>query len=275
MKKLLFIFSIALIVCACGTKSNESPRALDESINLLSESIDDPSIPFEEYQPVFDEILDSLQYDVLNDPDADWRFVARQLPANILGKICMSEPEQKRDSIWDLYIQRWKDILYTWYVQELIDSTDNSPFFIMSYAAPYDTDGKDTRVGFTFSETSTPQNEPIMIIGVPVKAEDPLILFSEWDEYGNEISSNTYTRQNNNVMVLADSCQTHIMLTGSFLYDMLMYPRMSICYLREDAPEYMTAEKDIYKLYVTEVPVDLHQFQLQYRAAYQWMEDYQ
>jgi len=275
MKKLLFIFSLALTLCACGSKSNETPRPLDETVNLLIESIADTTLSFEEYQPVFDEILDSIEDVVLNHPDADLRFFARQLPADMLEHICMSEPESKRDSILTLYDQRWRDILYTWYVQQLVDSTDNSPFIILSYAAPCDMDGNPIRTSFTFSENCNPENEPVMIVVLPVKTEDPLILFSEWDENGKEYSSESYVLANNNIMVYVDSCQTHIMLMGKFLDDMLEYQQMYVCYLRDDAPDYMTIENDIYKRYVNAISVDLYQFQKQYKAAHKWMEDYQ
>ena len=273
MKRLTYIFSIALALSfyACGNKPDNNAKTLDEAFVLLKEYIEDSTIPFEEYQPLFDEILDSLQDTVLNNPDANSRFIARTLPTYMLTHICNSEPENKGDSILNLYNQRRRDILYTWYVQQMIDSTDNKPFIIMSYAAPYDTEGNDTRVSFTFSENCYPESEPVMIIVLPVKAENPLILFSEWDENGKEYSSNSYVLANNNIMVYADTSQTHIMLMGDFLNDMLEYEQMNVCYLRENAPEYKTVENDIYKQYVTAIPVDLYQFQRQYQVAHQWM----
>jgi len=275
MRRLLPILVIALVFCACGTKPIESSRTLDESIDLLVSNIGDSTISFEEYQPIFEEILDSLQEVVLNNPDAELRFAARKAPTIMLSHICKSVSENKGDSILSLYNQRRRDILYTWYVQQLVDSTDNKPFIILSYAAPYDTNGNDTRVSFTFSENCNPDSEPVMIIVLPVANENPLILFSEWDENGKEYSSDSYALANNNIMVYADSCQTHIMLMGKFLNDMLEYQQMNVCYIREDAPDYKTVENDIYKQYVTAIPVDLYKFQEQYRAAHKWMEDNQ
>ena len=68
MKRLIYIFSIALVLSfyACGNKSAEYPRALDESIDLLVSNIGDSALSFEEYQPIFEEVLDSLQDVVLN-----------------------------------------------------------------------------------------------------------------------------------------------------------------------------------------------------------------
>lgn len=275
MKRLLPIFIIIFTFCTCGPKSQDSPRPLDETVNLLVESIADSTLSFEEYQPVFEEILDSIEDVVLNHPDAELRFFARQLPADMLREICMSEPEQKHDSILNLYNQRRRDILYTWYVQQLVDSTNNAPFIILSYAAPYDTNGNATRVSFTFSENNNPQSEPVMIVVLPVKTENPLILFSEWDENEKEYSSDSYVLANNNIMVYADSCQTHIMLMGKFLNDMLDYQQMNVCYVNEDTPNYKTVENDLYKRYVTAIPVDLYKFQEQYRSAHKWMQNYQ
>jgi hypothetical protein len=248
---------------------------MNESFVLQKEHIVDPALSFEEYQPIFEEILDSLQDVVLNNPDAELRFAARKAPAIMLSYICNSVSKNKSDSILNLYNQRRRDILYTWYVQQLIDSTDNTPFIILSYAAPYDTNGNNTRVSFTFSENCNPESEPVMIVVLPVKTENPLILFSEWDENGKEYSSDSYVLANNNIMVYADSCQTHIMLMGQFLNDLLEYQQMNVCYIREDAPDYKTVENDIYKQYVTAIPVDLYKFQEQYRAAHKWMEDNQ
>lgn len=274
MKKFSYLL-LALTLCACGTKTQEPPRSLDETVNLLIECIADSTLSFEEYQPVFEEILDSIEDVVRNHPDADYRFFARQLPADMLEHICMSEPESKRDSILSLYDQRRRDILYTWYVQQLVDSTDNSPFIVISYAAPYDTNGNATRVSFTFSENCNQESEPVMIIVLPVKTEKPLILFSEWDENGKEYNSDSYVLANNNIEVFHDSGSTHILMSGgNFLRDMLEYQQMNVCYLREDAPNHITIDNDIYKRYVTAVPVDLYKFQEQYRAAHKWKEDY-
>ena len=275
MKRLFPILLISLSFYACGKKSDSTAQTLDESFASLNESIADSSLSFEEYQPIFDEILDSLQDVVLNNPNADMRFAARQIPTYILTHICNSELEDKSDSILNLYNQRRRDILYTWYVQQLIDSTDNTPFIILSYAAPYDTNGNDTRVSFTFSEDNNPESEPVMIVVLPVETKNPLILFSEWDENGKEYSSDSYVLANNNIMVYPDLCQTHIMLMGKFLNDMLEYQQMNVCYIRDDAPDYKTVKNDIYKQYVTAIPVDLYKFQEQYRAAHKWMEDNQ
>ena len=277
MKRLIYIFSIALVLSfyACGNKPDNNVRTLDDSFVLMKEYIEDPASSFEEYQPIFEEILDSLQDVVLNNPDANSRFIARTLPTYMLTHICNSEPENKGDSILNLYNQRRRDILYTWYVQQLVDTADNSPFIILSYAAPYDTNGNDTRVSFTFSENCHPESDPVLIVVLPVKTETPLILFSEWGEDGKEYSSNSYVLANNNIVVYTDSCQTHIMLMGQFLNDLLEYQQMNVCYIREDAPDYKTVENDIYKQYVTAIPVDLYKFQEQYRAAHKWMEDNQ
>ncbi len=67
----LSLFASALMLCACGNKSKESPKPLDETVNLLVESIADSTRSFEEYQPVFEEILDSIEDVVLNHPDAE------------------------------------------------------------------------------------------------------------------------------------------------------------------------------------------------------------
>jgi hypothetical protein len=274
MKRLIYI-ALALFFYACGNKPDNNVRTLDDSFVLMKEYIEDPASSFEEYQPIFEEILDSLQDVVLNDPDANSRFIARTLPTYMLTHICNSERVNKGDSILNLYNQRRRDILYTWYVQQLVDTADNSPFIILSYAAPYDTNGNDTRVSFTFSENCNPESDPVLIVVLPVKTENPLILFSEWGEDGKEYSSDSYVLANNNIMVYADSCQTHIMLMGKFLNDMLEYQQMNVCYIREDAPDYKTVENDIYKQYVTAIPVDLYKFQEQYRAAHKWMEDNQ
>ena len=274
MKKIFYLL-LALSLCACETKQTQSPRPLDETVNLLIESIADTTLSFEEYQPVFEEILDSIEDVVLNHPDADYRFFARQLPADMLREICVSEPGNKWDGIMNLYNKRRRDILYTWYVQQLVDSTDNAPFIILSYAAPYDTNGNDTRVSFTFSENFNSEVEPVMIIVLPISTENPLVLFSEWDENGKEYSSDSYVLANNNIQVFADSSCTHILMSGkNFLRDMLEYQQMNVCYIRDGAPDYKTVENDIYKRYVTAVPVDLYKFQEQYRAAHKWMEDY-
>jgi hypothetical protein len=166
------------------------------------------------------------------------------------------------------------DSLYIWKVQRLIDSTSNKPNIVLSSTVPCDTNRNDNKVvHFTFSENCNPESKPIMIVILPVQAEKPLIIFSQWDENGKVYYSDSYMLENNNILVHVDSRQTHITLIGDFLKDMLEYQEMNVCYLREDAPEYKTIENDIYKQYVTTIPVDLYKFQEQYRAANKWMED--
>ena len=168
------------------------------------------------------------------------------------------------------------DSLYTWKVQRLIDFTSNKPNIVLSYAVPCDTNRNDSKVvHFTFSENCNQESEPVMIVVLPVKTENPLILFSEWDEEGKEYSSESYVLANSNIMVYTDSCQTHIILTGKFVNDMLEYQQMNVCYVHDDAPDYITVENDIYKQYVIAIPVDLYKFQEQYLAAHKWMEENQ
>ena len=102
MKKIFYLL-LALTLCACGTKPIESPRALDESIDLLVSNIGDSALSFEEYQLIFEEILDSLQDVVLTNPNAELRFAARKTPSIMLSYICNSVSENKSDSILNLY----------------------------------------------------------------------------------------------------------------------------------------------------------------------------
>lgn len=124
----------------------------------------------------------------------------------------------------------------------------------------------------------TPTNMAANVYGYKAKnlhSYNPLILFSEWDENGKEYSSDSYVLANNNIQIFNDSTHTHILMSGeNFLRDMLEYEQMNVCYIRADAPDYKTVENDIYKQYVTAIPVDLYQFQKQYRNANKWMEDY-
>ena len=83
--KLFPILLIVLSFYACGNKSAEHPRALDESIDLLVSNISDSTLSYEEYQPIFEEILDSLQDVVLANPDAELRFAARKVPTIMLS----------------------------------------------------------------------------------------------------------------------------------------------------------------------------------------------
>ncbi|MBR1929388.1 MAG: hypothetical protein IJ834_06650 [Paludibacteraceae bacterium] len=115
MKRLIYIFSIALVLSfyACGNKPDNNVRTLDDSFVLMKEYIEDPASSFEEYQPIFEEILDSLQDVVLTNPDAELRFAARKAPTIMLSYICNSVSKNKSDSILNLYNQRRRDILYT------------------------------------------------------------------------------------------------------------------------------------------------------------------
>lgn len=270
MRKIFYLL-LALTLCACGIKTQEPPRSLDETVNLLIESIADSTLSFEEYQSVFEEILDSIEDVVLNHPDADYRFFARQLPADMLEHICMSEPKYKWDSILNLYAQRQQDILSTWYVQQLVDSTDNAPFIILSYAAPLDVSGNNTRVSFTFSENTNPESKPVLFITLPRDAyeDEPLVMFM-----GDQPDKDYCHKDGNMDLYGSKEEGLSLGLYGDFLNDMLSYDQIRVIYMNENVKNYPNIKDAPYDECLTQVAVDLTQFQKQYQAAHKWMEDY-
>lgn len=272
LRKNFPIFLFALTLCACGNKTKETHRPLGETVNLLIASIADSTLSFEEYQPVFEEILDSIEDVVLNHNDADLRFFARQLPADMLREICTSEPEHKRDSILNLYNQRQEDILSTWYVQQLVDTIDHAPFIVLSYAAPYDTNGNETRVSFTFSENTNPENVHILFITLPREAyeDNPLVMFM-----GNKPPVD-YCPKDENMDIYGNKEEgMSLGLFGDFLKDMLSYDEIRVIYMNENVKNYPDIKDAPYDECLVQVAVDLKQFQQQYCTAHKWMEDYQ
>lgn len=260
-KTILFaIVAVCLAFASCGTKSNESSRSFDESYDLLMTSLKDSTLSFEDYQPIFEEMLDTLQHDVLNSPDAEWRFTARQLPVDIIATICMFGRVQNPDSIWELYAQRCYDIYSTWYVQQMVDSTDNSPFIILSYAAPYDLNGFKTRLSFTYSENNNPQSEPVLVMVLPVDAYDdnPVVVFADDKHTG----SADYSHKKGNMDLFGSKEEgMTLYLYGSFLEDMLSYDNICVAYTNVHGR-------------LVQVVVKLNQFQQQYQSAHKWMENY-
>ena len=262
--KPIISFALAAVLTipfvSCGKSSDaettdEAPRSLAETANLLQTSIEDPALSFEEYQPIFEEVLDSLEEIVLHHPDADLRFFARRLPANILGAIGMSEPPRKRDSIWSLYEQRCRDILFTWYVQQQVDSTENAPFIIISYAAPYDIDGYDTRLSFTFSENHNPQSGPVLLMVLPADAyeDNPVVMFT-----GGKPAA-TYSNKDGNLTLFGSKEEgLALSLFDDFLKDMLSHDEIRVFYKNNEE-------------HAVQVVVELDQFQKQYQLAHNWM----
>ena len=271
MKHLLAIPLVTLLLAACCSPQKESaPVTVYGQIENLYSLADDTSSTFKDYEPLFLSILDSLEDIVLHHPNADERFLARQMPHIILEFIDHAEPDNRGDSIWNVYNQRREDILYTWYVQQLIDSIDNSPYVIMSYAAPFDEDRNVTHIGFTFSENNNPNVEPVMIITLPDITDEVIILFSLWDE--NNITRYTEYYSNRGDMTIAsDSTGTSILLFGKFLQDMLKYEEMKICYPNE----HVNTEECRFEPLIqgmSRIPIDLHQFQKQYYSVHQWLK---
>lgn len=267
--KRYFYLLLALSLCACTPQKSAEPTSLSDRIEDLYSMIEEPSIPFCDYEPAFVSILDSLDNIVMHHPDANERFIARQMPHLILERICRAEQEGVGDSIWDVYNQRREDILYTWYVQQVIDSTDNFPFVIMSYAAPFDEDRNTTRVGFTFSENNNPDSEPVMIITLPDVTDYVIILFSLWDDT-NITKYTEYYSSKGEMTLASDSTGTSILLFGKFLQDMLKYQQMKICYYNPHInKEECKFEPSV--IGYSNVPIDLYQFQQQYQSAHQWL----
>ena len=270
MKKFFYLL-LALALCACGTKSEENQMNLKEDLEQLVQCIMDSSMHFEDYQPLFDEVLDSIEADVLHNPDAGTRFAARKTPNNLLLMIRTSESVEKRDSISQLYDQRNRDILYTWYVQQLIDSTDNSPFTLLSYAAPYDTNGNETHVSFTFSENTKTESKPVLFITLPRDAyeDEPLVMFM------GDKPDKDYCHKDGNMDLYGSKEEgLSLGLYGDFLNDMLSYNQIRVIYMNENVKNYPNIKDAPYDECLTQVAVDLTQFQKQYQAAHKWMEDY-
>ena len=271
MKKMLLFITIGITFCACGPKAKMQPVTLHEKFEQLDQSIKDSTLSFEMYEPLVVEVLDSLENIVCNNPDAEKRFFARRLPIKLFTVITNTEPEYKRESIWARYHSRRNKILSMWYVQQLIDSVSNNPFIVISYAAPYDSNGNDTRVGFTFCESSNPEVEPIMLITLPVVTDDPAIFFCKWDENDIEYHSDLYVGANQNIEVFVDSIRTTILMSGHFLQDMLSYEQIDVCYFNDKTHQYNNVENVPLEDRVTKIPVCLHFFQEQYQSAHQWM----
>ena len=268
MKKILYLV-LALSLCACVHKP-KSAMTFEEKLIQLHQYIEDSTLSFADYEPLFVDILDTLEFIVNNSEDADERFIARQLPTKILASICLHNSKSTCDSIWHMYDQRREEILTTWYVQQLIDSTDNTPFIIMSYAAPFDDEHNETHVGFSFLENSKPDVEPVMIITLPDSTDDPIILFSLWDDTHITKYKEYYARRCD-MKAIADNNGTYIFAAGDILKDMLWYQEIKVCYFHSNYDKNLSMDENRKRARTIRIPFDLHQFQVQYEAAHQWL----
>ena len=264
----MFIMISAATLVACGGGHNNTENMADKVESLVQCARDSTKV-FEDYEALFVEVLDSLEDIVNNHPNADYRFLARKLVVPISEVVYSAQPQEKRDSIFNLYNSRCNVINTTWYVQQLLDTTTNSPFVIMSYAAPYDEDMNDTRVSFTFSESNEPIAEPCMIIHSHDVGTYPVVLFSLWT---NDMTHIVTYKADKDMTAITDSTGVSLLLFGDFLQDMLKYEEMKVCYWCR-SPFYPRTHKPSISSTIR-IPVDIHQFQKQYESVHKWLIEY-
>lgn len=215
------------------------------------------------------EMLDSLDLIARTSPDAKLRSEARMTAIELLN---FNDNQECLDSNQ----LRCLEIFATWYVQQIIDSTTNEPFIIMSYSTVWDSQGRAAHAGITFSQA--PNNTPILAITLPANAyvtEDasPLIYFEKNITDEQTYESSLYNIDNKNLLVFGDNeAGNIIMLSNNFLEDMLNYRDMRILYMNNNAPKYDKLSDANPDECLTQIVVELGGFHQQYREAYKWLK---
>jgi len=273
LKRIVIILCVVGLV-SCGSKTTTPQEDVWDMLRLLEETTQEQDAKFSDYENLFASILDSLQYKVLNSPDADERYNARAVAHNMLPSVCIANGEEQTKVICSKYNEQNELIKHSWYVQLLTDSTDNSHFILMSFAKPYDEHGNITRMGLSFIENNV--QDPLLIINIPKNILDnnPLVLFSKWDENNEEHSSCAYCRANQNVEIIGEPGEDGhcVMLSGKFLDDMLSYDVMYFCYLDGDLVTNPGKEKITKGDGVGMISIELSYFQKQHLDASKWLQ---
>ena len=256
MKKLLCLVAIAAMIMACSKKEQSGTGlTFEENFKYVAECCLDSTIPFKEYETNFEEFLDSIESFVLTDADADFRHQMRTMPILAMTHIISPMTDSVEISaITDRYEERCKDILYTWYVQQLTDTIENERCIILSITAALDELATPIRVGMSFANNS--KDHPVMLIGLPQGTTDyGLMIFFIPENDEDEILF-----LSNDDFVMSDPSaeeQTIVTITSPEVEKWLMeYKELDIWYQNDG---------------LTAVSVALKRFHEQYPAAKEWL----
>ena len=217
------------------------------------------------------EMLDSLDLIARTSPDAKLRYEARMTAIELLN---LDENQESLDSNQ----LRCLEIFATWYVQQQIDSTTNEPFIIMSYSTAWDSQGRATHSGLTFSQAL--RNAPVLAITLPANAyvtkdTSPLIYFEKNITEDQTYESSLYSIDEKNLLLFGDNEEGNlIMLSNNFLEDMLNYGAMRILYMNTNVKNYEKLSDADLDECLTQIVVELGSFHQQYREAYKWLKTY-
>ena len=254
MKKIFILALCALSVTAFAKKAPKgSGLNFEQNLAVVTEGCLDSSIPFSKYKANFEELLDSTALYVLTDPDADFRHQVRSLPMLVMTHIISAMKDSVEIKAFeDRYDQRCKDILYTWYVQQRIDSVENERFLILSLTAAFDDLANQTRVGYTFG--ANPTGQPVLLMGMPLGTEpgSTMVFFVPKNE-----EEEILFLKDDDVEVAEENGQMILMIMRDDLEQcMMQYKALDVWYQNDG---------------LKSVSVQLNRFQEQYPAAKKWM----
>lgn len=247
-RNILLILVCCLMFCSCGNKQQGEQAPKKDASS---------------------EMLDSLDLIVRTSPDAQLRYDARMTAIELLN---LDENQESLDSNQ----LRCLEIFATWYVQQLIDSTTNEPFIIMSYSTAWDSHGRAAHAGLTFSQAL--KNAPVLAITLPTNAyvtkeTSPLIYFEENIEDDKPYESSWYNIDEKNLLLFGNNEDGNIvMLSNNFHEDMLNYKTMRIMYINTNIKKYDKLSDSAPDECLTQIVVELRCFHQQYREAYKWLK---
>ncbi len=272
MKKLLFIFSLALTLCACNkhvTSKAESIPA-DSLLIHVFRAVIDTNISCLEYKDEFMMFMDTLQTHVESYPDEDIRIGAKSFAMDLFGLFMYGDftTQEENRFFADSLIIPLANIQHTWYIPPYVLSKETvnyhiEPVLEQTLVLQYNDENH-----VIFMELySLPNNDEAMVITLPTEASYLASICFHDERMQDMDTTATFNLMNaRNVRDEEEGLGQQIVYGDDFIEAMLSYEGLYIAYIGdEDADDIRERWHDAH--------LDLKPFHRQYPQVKQLLKE--
>ena len=266
MKRLTYIFSIALALIACHrpVTSEQRPIPADSMMLHILRAVIDTNISCLDYQDEFMMFMDTLKTHVESNPDEDIRIGAKSFAMNLFGLFFYGDfttPEENR-FFADSLILPLADIQHTWYIPSSVvgakvDDYFKEPVLEQTLVLQYNDENH-----IIFMELyALPTGNEVLVITLPIEASYLASVCFHDEQMQDMDTTATFNLMNaRNVRDEEDGLGQQIVYGNNFIEEMLSHKGMYIAYIGDE-------EADDIKDRWHDAHLDLKPFHRQYQQV--------
>lgn len=243
MKRIIPILLIALICVACNKPVANKEQDLSHADSLLLNvfrAIGDSTYSCLDCKDAFYELLDTMQTHVEFYPDESVRVGAKSLALEIVGLCVYGDflsPEEQQ-FFYDSLVLRFADVMATWYSPLYASERDSdwrTDPVLSQCVVFHDNDTSNTNQSISLDMYITPDNEDVMIITLPVRAEYLASVMFHGEDMRDIDTTTTFNLMNAyNVLDKTEDYGQVIVFGEGFIDTMLTHDGMYIAYIGDE-----------------------------------------